>query len=169
MTSTGKPVRKPSAHHATEIPMTAPNRSALLVVAALALGVATVASAAGQTVVSHAQTCRMTVPAGWKANRLVKSVVHSPDQSMSAVISTSPSGTDLAFAKKVMEQNYPPIHVLEDSPGRLVYEYQTPGGKLGLYAGVAGPHGDVCGSQITFPKGQEALARQIAASVGPVR
>lgn len=147
--------------------MTTLSRRIPFALAALALCVAATASAAGQTLLSHKRTCQMTVPANWQIDHLVKSSAYSPDHSMSAVISNSAADTSLALSKQVMEGTYPPKHVFEDSSRRLVYEYQTGTGKFGLYAGVPSRHGDVCGAQISFRKGREALALQIAASIGP--
>jgi len=121
------------------------------------------AYAASQTLHSRRGDCRITVPANWQVGMLIKSSAKTADGSMWAVISSSAPGTDLALSKKVMEASYPPIHVYEDTARRLFYRYDADG-KAGYYVGVPGK-GIVCGAQITLPKGNEALARQIAMSV----
>lgn len=140
----------------------------LLMVLALSAAGAAHAAAATRTLLSHKLTCRITVPADWIPDPLLHSAASAPDKSIGAVISSGPPDTNLAFAKKVMQGSYPPRQVFEDTPRRLFYEYDAGGGKLGIYVGVPGNHAEVCGAQITFARKREALARQIALSVGPV-
>ncbi|HJP98469.1 MAG TPA: hypothetical protein VJ862_07910 [Rhodanobacteraceae bacterium] len=139
----------------------------LIVVALLVAGAAN-AAAGTRTLLSHKLTCRITVPADWKSNPVIRSAATAPDGSIGAVISSGAPDTTLAFAKKVMQGSYPPRQVLEDTPRRLSYVYDAGGGKLGIYVGVPGNHAEVCGAQITFARSREAQARQIALSVGPV-
>lgn len=134
------------------------------------LSVAGAAHAAGgtRTLLSHKLTCRISVPADWVPNPVIHSAASAPDKSIDAVISSGAPDTSLAFAKKIMQGSYPPKQVFEDTPKRLLYEYDAGDGKLGIYVGVPGNHAEVCGAQITFAKKRESLARQIALSVGPV-
>lgn len=139
----------------------------LLMVSVLAAGAAH-ATPGTRTLLSHKLTCRITVPADWKINPVIRSAASARDKSIGAVISSGAPDTSLAFAKKVMQGSYPPKQVFEDTPRRLLYEYDAGGGKLGIYVGVPGNHAEVCGAQITFARSREAQARQIALSVGPV-
>lgn len=140
----------------------------LLMVFALSVAGAAHAATATRILLSHKLTCRITVPADWTPNPVIHSAASAPDKSIGAVISSGAPDTSLAVAKKVMQGSYPPRQVFEDTPKRLVYEYDAGGGKLGIYVGVPGNHAEVCGAQITFARSREAQAKQIALSVGPV-
>lgn len=139
-------------------------------VGALCLSFATVALAAdGQRIVSHAGTCAMTVPAGWKIDKWIKSSVSSADDSISAVISTARQSHSLSEVKPILEGTLKPVQVFEDSPQRLWFAYAAGSGQAGAwYVGVPGKAG-VCGAQIAFTHAaQAALAKQIALSVKPI-
>lgn len=144
----------------------------LIVMAGVALNLVAINANAddGQRVLSHKQTCQITVPANWKSNPMIKSFVRAPDDSMSAVISSGAEDSTLAFAKSVVTSSYTPTRMFEDSPRRLFYEYEQSGGKfpLGIYVGVPGNHHDVCGAQISFKSASQLdAAKQIALSVKP--
>src|SRR5690348_1730920 len=141
---------------------------AVLTTAPFCIGATTHAYAAGgQRVVSHAGTCEMTVPADWKANRLLKSVVNSPDKSIGAVISTAPDFHAMSEVKPIVESAMKPVKVFEDTPRRLWYQYEAPNGGTAWYVGVPGKDG-ICGSQITFKNPAQAdVAKPIALSVKP--
>lgn len=136
---------------------------------AICLALAGVASAAGsQRILSHAGTCEMTVPAGWKTDKWIKSSASSADGSMSAVISTARGTYAMSAVKPIIESTFKPVQTFEDSAQRLWYAYAGNQGQAGAwYVGVPGKAG-VCGAQIAFSTpAQAALAKQIALSVKP--
>jgi hypothetical protein len=133
----------------------------------LCLTFATIAAAAGtQRIVSHAGTCEMTVPGNWKVDSLIKSSASSPDESMSAVVSTARGMHATSEVKPIIESTFKPVQTFEDSPQRLWFAYEAGSGEAGAwYVGVPGKAG-VCGAQIGFKHAaQAALAKQIALSV----
>lgn len=138
--------------------------------AAVCLALAGVASAAGnQRILSHAGTCEMTVPAGWKIDKWIKSSASSADGTMSAVISTAHGSYVLSEVKPIITATFPPTQTFEDSAQRLWFAYAGNGHKrmVGWYVGVPGKAG-VCGAQITYSHASQAdLAKQIALSVKP--
>jgi len=117
-----------------------------------------------QKVVARKGGCAMYVPADWKVDTLLKGSAGLDDQSASAVISLADSVTTLAEVKPVMEGNFKPTKTFEDSPHRLFYQYLV-GGRTMLYVGVP-VKGGICGAQISFKPGKEAVANKVAASVG---
>lgn len=118
-----------------------------------------------QKVVARKGGCLMYVPPDWTVNPALKGTAGMSDNSASAVISLADSASTLAQVKPVMQGNYPPTRTFEDTAHRLWYQYGT-GARASFYVGVP-VKGGICGAQITFKPGQEAIANRIAASVGP--
>jgi hypothetical protein len=122
------------------------------------------APAGWQKVLARKGGCAMSVPADWKVDTLLKGSAGLDDQSASAVVSLADSVSTLAEVKPVMEGNFKPTKTFEDSPQRLFYQYLV-GGRTAFYVGVP-VKGGICGAQISFKPGKEAIANKIAASVG---
>jgi hypothetical protein len=117
-----------------------------------------------QKVMARKGGCALYVPGDWKADALVKGSAGTDDNSASAVVSLADSASGLAQVKSVMQANFAPTKTFEDTPHRLWYEYQL-NGHTNWYVGVP-VKGGICGAQITFKPGKEAIATKIAASVG---
>lgn len=117
-----------------------------------------------QKVVARKGGCLMYVPADWKVDPVAKGAASLSDSSASAVVSLADAVSTLAEVKPVMENNFEPTRTFEDSPHRLWYEYTT-GARRNFYVGVP-VKGGICGAQISFKPGKEAIANKIAASVG---
>ena len=122
------------------------------------------AEAGWKKVVARKGGCAMYVPADWKVDALLKGSAGLDDQSASAVVSLADGVSSLTEVKPVMEGNFKPTKTFEDSPRRLFYQYGV-GGRLSFYVGVP-VKGGICGAQISFKPGKEAIANKIAASVG---
>jgi len=117
-----------------------------------------------QKVTARKGGCFMSVPADWKVDPLLKGSAGLDDQSASAVVSLADSVTSLAEVKPVMEGNFKPTKTFEDSPRRLFYQYQA-GSRTVFYIGVS-VKGGICGAQVSFKPGKEAIANKVAATVG---
>jgi hypothetical protein len=141
----------------------------LAVVSALAISSLALAAGgeipAGWSVHSdRKQICQFATPPDWTSDALTHAVWTSPDGKSSAVISGA-AGLTLQDAKGVMEGNYAPDKVFEDTAGRLWYQYNT-GGSTNWYVGVA-VKGGVCGATLSFKDAAgEAVQKQIANTVG---
>ena len=139
----------------------------LIVVMSVLLGDAAVATApepGWQKVVARKGGCMMYVPADWKLDPFIKGSAAAADQSASAVVSLADSAGTLAEVKPVIQGIYKPTKTFEDSMHRLWYEYLATN-KPNWYVGVP-VKGGICGAQIAFKPGKEAIANKIAASVG---
>lgn len=108
--------------------------------------------------------CQFATPPDWKAAAITPSFVSSPDGKSDIVVSGA-QGATLDDAKGVMEKQYPPEKVFEDTASRLWYEY-TINGKKSWYAGVA-TKAAVCGAQMSF-KDQAAadILKQVVNTLG---
>jgi hypothetical protein len=116
-------------------------------------------------VVARKGGCLIYVPADWKIDPVLKGSAGLDDNSASAVVSLADSVSSLADVKPIMEGNYKPTKTFEDSPHRLWYQYDM-NARTNFYVGVP-VKGGICGAQITFKPGKEAIANKIAASIGP--
>jgi hypothetical protein len=143
------------------------NKISLIVVIGALLGEAAVATApepGWQKVIARKGGCMMYVPADWKVDALIKGSAGAADQSASAVVSLADATSTLAQVKPVIQGIYKPTKTFEDSTQRLWYEYQA-NNRPSWYVGVP-VKGGICGAQIVFKPGKEAIANKIAASVG---
>jgi hypothetical protein len=120
-------------------------------------------TAGWQKVAARKGGCFMSVPQDWKVSPILKGAAESDDHA-SAVVSLADSTTTLAEVKPVIQGMYKPTKTFEDGAQRLWYAYEI-NGRTGWYVGVP-VKGGICGAQITFKPGSEALATQIAKSVG---
>jgi hypothetical protein len=110
------------------------------------------------------QICQFATPPDWKADELTHSFWSSPDGKTTAVVSSAPD-MSLDDAKGVMEGNFKPEKIFEDTGSRLWYSY-TNAGKPAWYVGVATKAG-VCGATLSFKdSAAEPILKQIANSVG---
>jgi hypothetical protein len=108
--------------------------------------------------------CQFATPPDWKADANTASFVASPDGKSNIVV-TGAAGATLEFAKGIMEGQYPPEKVLEDTSSRLWYAYST-SGRSNWYVGVATRAG-VCGATLSYKDpAAEPVLKQIANTVG---
>ncbi len=117
-----------------------------------------------QKVTARKSGCVMYVPADWTVDPVIKGSAGLADRSASAVVSLTDAASTLAEVKPVMQGMYKPTKTFEDSTHRLWYEYQA-NQQTSWYVGVP-VKGGICGAQIAFKPGKEAIANKIAASVG---
>jgi len=117
-----------------------------------------------QKVMARKGVCVISVPSDWKVDPILKGTASANDNSASAVISRADGVSTLAEVKPVMEGNFKPTKTFEDTAQRLWYQYSI-GAQTAWYVGVP-VKGGICGAQITFKPGKEAIANKIAASVG---
>lgn len=115
-------------------------------------------------VVARKGGCVIYVPPDWTIDPVLKGSAGLDDNSASAVVSLADSISSLADVKPIIQANYKPTKTFEDSPHRLWYEY-TMNARSNFYVGVP-VKGGICGAQITFKPGKEAIANKIAASIG---
>ena len=121
-------------------------------------------TAGWQRVAARKGGCFMSVPASWKVSPILKGAAGPDDNSASAVVNLADVATSLTEVKPVIQGMYKPTRTFEDTAQRLWYAYEI-NGRVGWYVGVP-VKGGICGAQITFKRGAEALATQIAHSVG---
>ena len=140
--------------------------AALLLACALVLPATpgAAADAGWQKVLARKGGCVMYVPADWKIDALIKSSAGNADNSASAVVDLTNAATSLAEVKPIMQGMYKPTRTFEDSAHRLFYQYEL-NNRTNFYVGVP-VKGGICGAQISFKPGQEAVANKIAATVG---
>jgi hypothetical protein len=111
--------------------------------------------------------CEMYVPSDWKVDELIKSSLHSADNSASAVISSSAAFSNLADLKAGIERIYPPSKTFEDSAHRLWFQYTNAGAGNNWYVAVPAPGGS-CTMQVSYKNAAtEAVAKKIALSLAP--
>ena len=145
-----------------------PAAAALAIAAALAVAGSGAGAAGGQRVLDRNGRCAITVPADLQSGS-VKSSVSSPDNGVSAVITSNTSTQTLAELKPLATQVMKPVKTYEDSAHRLWYQYEFGAGSdTKWYVAVPG-HAGVCLSQVSFksPAG-EAAAKAVALSLAPV-
>ncbi len=121
-------------------------------------------TAGWQKIAARKSGCFMSVPPGWKVNPVLKGAAAPADNSASAVVSLADAASSLTEVKPVVQGMYKPTQTFEDTGQRLWYAYEI-NGRTGWYVGVP-VKGGICAAQITFKSGGEALATQIARSVG---
>ncbi|MGH8128174.1 MAG: hypothetical protein ACRER1_05680 [Gammaproteobacteria bacterium] len=127
-------------------------------------------SAGGMRLVTRQKTCEMTVPAGWKINKWLKSRASAPDDSATAGLSSPDTGYNLSQAKPIVEGSLKPIKIFEDTPRRFWYQYKTSAGPgIGWYVGVPFKDG-ICTALIAFKNtSQTEMIKKIVMSVKAIR
>lgn len=119
------------------------------------------------------KNCQISVPPDWVVSSYSPSSADSPDKKASLTMHGTNQGQTLDDAKSVMEVQFPPIKVIEDSKSRLFYSYKSPNSPDGTadnyYVGIP-VKGNVCGAQVTFKNASlEPVAKQIAESLSAAK
>jgi hypothetical protein len=126
-----------------------------------------------KVLVDKTKNCQISDPGDWVVDTTSPSVAYSPDKKANVFMHGTNQGQSLDDVKPVMQAQYPPIKVMEDSKSRLFYSYKSPrspdGNPDNYYVGIP-VKGNVCGAQITFKNASlEPVAKQIAESLAAAK
>src|ERR1700722_2788431 len=118
-----------------------------------------------KVLIDKTKNCQISVPGDWVVDTTSPSVAYSPDKKANVFMHGTNQGQSLDDAKSVMQAQYPPIKVMEDSKSRLFYSYKSPNSADdnldNYYVGIP-VKGNVCGAQVTFKIASlEPVAKQI--------
>ncbi len=118
---------------------------------------------------SPEKACQVAAPPDWKQDGVVTNRAVSPDRRSHVVVHQSTPGQTLAKIGAAAKQVMAPVHIFENTDKRLWYETDDKKNDTRWYVAVPGD-GKICDAQIQYngPR-QEAIAKKIAASLGPAK
>ena len=114
------------------------------------------------------QLCQMAVPPGWTADKVMPSMVASPDKKASLIFSNKPDSVTYADLAKMAKDMFKPATILEDSPKRTYFTSVPKNGKSSIY--VLCNTSPKCEAQVEFRDPTfEATAKQMLESLKPAK
>ena len=114
------------------------------------------------------QLCQIAVPPGWTADKVMPSMVASPDKKASLVFSNKPDSVSYAELAKMAKDMFKPATILEDSPKRTYFTSAPKNGTSSIY--VLLNSSPKCEAQVEFRvPGFEPTAKQLLESLKPAK